>query len=852
MNTLDLAGRAWTVRADVTTDAWAEVPEAVRPAVAAGVPASVPGCVHTDLMAAGLLADPYLGAAEADQVWVGRQTWVYRCTFDLPGDAAELTAAHCDLVCEGLDTVAAVSCNDVLLGRTANMHRRYTFAAREALRAGGNVVEVRFGPALEHAAAMQELVGARHHVEADPYNLIRKMACNFGWDWGPRLVTCGIWKPISLVSWDAVRIAEVTVLATVDPAGADPASHRWAGRLAVAVRLDGDVAGARVRVGVADAELEAEVAAEPGWTRLELEAASVRPWWPHPLGKPVRYDVAISVLTPAGEADRRDVRTGFRSTALDTTPDADGAGSTFGLRINGVPVFVRGANWIPDDCFVTRVTPERYRERIRQARDANIDLLRVWGGGIYETDEFYAACDELGMLVWQDFCLACSPYPEEEPFWSELEAEARDNVTRLSPHPSLVVWNGNNEATWGHEEWGWQDLVGGDLSWGGGYYDELFPRIMAELDPSRPYWAGSPSSGVPGVPANSPDHGCMHIWDVWNDRDYTGYDDYSPRFVSEFGYQGPATWTTWARTLAPDQLAAGSAHLALRQRAANGDAKLNGGLAGHLPVPGRGFAEFDDWLFTTQLQQARAIRYGIERWRSLRGHCRGSIVWQLNDCWPSISWSALDSGTDAAGRPVARRKPLWYAIRSAYDDHLVTIRTEGDPPRAVLVNDADAAWAAVGQVELRDLSGHQLWTVPVEAEVPPRSTVSVPLPALPSEVAGTALVATLRGAERCVRLLAEDVAAGLPQPRLRASVSTTGNGAEVTLTASTFVRSLCLFADRVAEGAQVDTMLVDLFPGERHTFVVTGNLDDVDLGALTRAPALRSSFGTVRPTTGES
>lgn len=847
----ELSGDDWTVRADPLSASWDQVPPSLRATLTAGIPATVPGCVHTDLLAAGLLHDPYLGAAEAEQHWVGAQTWTYRHAFDLAASDTELAAARCDLVCLGLDTVAEVVLNGSVVGRAANMHRRHEFAVRDLLRPGRNVLEITFAPALEHAARMAELVGERHHVESDPYNLIRKMACNFGWDWGPRLITAGIWKPLALVAWQQARLAEISVLATAEP---EP-DGSWQGRLRVAVHtltasetkasaasagqgtelverpvgltLDVIVEGRRVTVPVAD-----------GWTTAEL-TLPVRPWWPHSLGEQPLYEVEIALRDGDLEIDRTTRQTGFRSTTLDTTEDADGRGATFGLVVNGVDLFVRGANWIPDDAFVTRITPQRYRERIQQAKDANIDLLRVWGGGLYETDAFYRACDELGMMVWQDFTLACAPYPEEEPFWSEFEAEARDNVVRLSAHPSLMIWNGNNEATWGHEEWGWEKLPGGALSWGGGYYHDLFPRIVAELDPSRPYWPGSPSSGFTGRPANDPDYGTVHIWDVWNERDYTAYDEWTPRFVAEYGYQGPATFATWARTLEPADRSATSPAMLVHQKAAGGNRKLHDGIRGHLPTPGEGVEGFDDWLFTMQLQQARAIRYGIERWRSLRGHCRGSIVWQLNDCWPVTSWAALDLGTDATGAPVARRKPLWYALRSAYADRLVTWQCRPTGWLVVLVNDGVTPWAAEGVLELRRLSGEVLWTLPVSSVVPVRGRLDLPVSFEVEDSAELVLVATVSDAERSVRLVAEDVDAALPEPAYRATVTASGEGAEVTVVAASFLRSLCLFPDRVAENAVTDSLLVDLFPGETHTFVVHG-LAGVDPSALLGPLVLRS------------
>ncbi|MFT4109959.1 glycoside hydrolase family 2 protein [Propionicimonas sp.] len=841
---LDLAGARWTVHADSSIEAFGLVPEDLRAALA-GVPATVPGVVHTDLLAAGLIADPYLGTAEDDQHWIGQQAWTYRCEFHLDVGAPELTREHAELLCEGLDTVAEVFCNGTSVGRSVNMHRRNAFALPN-LRPGRNIVEITFAPVGEYAAQMAAAVGERIHVERDPYNLVRKMACNFGWDWGPRLVTAGIWKAIGVRSWNRARIADLALFATAE----ETASGDWTGHLRVSAQLAGYTRFGAMTVRVRRGEEYAEVVlpATEDFVDVDVTMSHVSPWWPHSVGAQPLYDVEVVLHDDEAILDTAQRRTGFRTVDLDTTPDADGNGATFGFRVNGVQLFARGMDWIPDDCFPSRITAQRYRERVQQARDAGVDLLRIWGGGIYEQAAFYDACDELGVMVWQDFCLACAAYPEEEPFATEIEAEARDNVRRLSPHPSLALWNGNNECSWGYFDWDWESKLDGK-SWGAGYYYDLFPKIVAELDPTRPYWPGSPSSGVNDVHPNSPDYGCMHIWDVWNERDYTGYDDYSPRFVSEFGYQGPATWATWARTLEPADRSATSVAMLAHQKAAGGNTKLNTGIQGHLPLPGEGPEHFDEWLFAMQLQQARAVRYGIERWRSLRGRCLGSIVWQLNDCWPVTSWAALDLGIDAAGNAVARRKPLWYAVRSAYADRLATLQHDAEGWRAVLVNDGISDWVANGTVQLRRLSGEVLWTFSMSKLVPVRSKVDVPLAPDATDVPTDelALVVTLDGAERAVKLLVEDVDAQLPPAELDASVVRTADGVEVTVTAGSFLRTLCLFPDRVDENAVTDSLAVDLFPGERHVFTVTGTFADDDLAALTARPALRSLTNPLTP-----
>lgn len=841
---VDLTGNAWTLRIDTSTAAWAAVPDDVKARIGGGIPATVPGCVHTDLIAAGMLGDPYHGAAEADQHWVGQQTWSYFTTLNLTERSVELAADHCDLVCDGLDTIAEIRLNGRTIGTSANMHRRSIFPARPFIGAGPNLLEIVFSPALEHTSAMAELVGERQHVNEHPYNLIRKMACNFGWDWGPCLITAGIWKRIGLRTWNDARIVDLGVFAT-----ATPNDHGgWDGNLQVDAQLDGDVRFAAVTVRVTGRGARAEtVMAAEDWTTIDLTVSDIEPWWPHSLGDQPLYEVEVILHNDVRLLDTVRRRTGFRTVTLDTTPDADGKGATFGLAINGVSMFVRGMDWIPDDCFPSRITPERYRERIQQAKDANTDLLRVWGGGLYETEAFYEACDELGMLVWQDFALACAAYPEEEPFATEFEAEARDNIFRLSSYPSLVLWNGNNENLWGHEDWNWEESLQG-RTWGAGYYYELFPEIVAELDPSRPYWPGSPSSGPAEIAPNDPNYGCIHIWDVWNQRDYTDYDVYSPRFVTEFGYQGPATYATWARALDPADRSATSPAMLVHQKAEHGNEKLVGGIAAHLPVPGEGTEDFDDWLYAMQVQQARAVRYGIERWRSLRGHCLGSVVWQLNDCWPVTSWAALDLGSNAAGQPVARRKPLWYAIRSAYADHLVTLQHGDAGWRAVLVNDGRDTWSAVGTVVLRAFDGEVLWSAPVAETLGARSRADLELTGLPAtNRTDVAIVVTTTGAERAVRPLVEDVAAALPEPVYEARVEQTADGIEVVVTAKSFLRAVCLFPDRVSEDAWADSELVDLFPGETHTFVIVGEVGQDSFGDLVRAPVLRTIAASPTP-----
>ncbi|GII31876.1 glycoside hydrolase family 2 protein [Planotetraspora mira] len=769
-----------------------------------GVPATVPGSVHTDLLAAGLIDDPYLDDNESGLAWIGRARWRYATEFTM--SPADDGCDRADLVFEGLDTVATVSVNEIEVGTVANMHRTYRFPVRELLRDGRNTLTVHFESPYRYAEDRRAELGERPGPYPEPYQFIRKMACNFGWDWGPTLVTAGIWRPVGLHTWNTARLAQVRPEVTLNGDDGLVRVHVMVERAAdIPLTLTAAVAGTSVRVPLAPGECE---------TVLELRVREPARWWPRGYGAQALHQLTV-VLEETGETWRR--RVGFRSIRLDTTPDADG--SAFTLVVNDVPVFVRGANWIPDDCFPARISRERLAERFAQACDAQVNLLRVWGGGLYESDDFYDLADEQGLLVFQDFTFACAAYPEEEPLYSEVAAEAREQVVRLAPHPSLALWIGNNENFMGYADWGWREPLAG-RTWGEAYYLDVLPRVVAELDPTRPYWPGTPYSGDTGRHPNAPEQGTVHIWDVWNDLDYTHYANWRPRFVAEFGFQGPPAYATLRRSVTGGPLTADSSH----QKADDGQGKLLRGMAGHLPPP----ATFDDWHYYSQLNQARAVTFGVERFRALMPYCMGTIVWQLNDCWPVTSWSAIDGD--------GRRKPLWYALRRAYADRLLTVQG-GD---LVAINDSADPWSGELSLVRHGLTGEPLAKDSVRVLVPPRSVARIPMArpvATPADPAAELLVAGL-GDARTVHFFAEDTAVAFPSADFDAEARPVADGYLVTVTARTILRDLALFPDRLDPDATVDDMMITLLPGERTVFRVRSSRD-LDPGALTCPPVLR-------------
>ncbi|GAB3704696.1 glycoside hydrolase family 2 protein [Nocardiopsis oceani] len=795
------------------------------------VRASVPGCVHTDLLDRGLIEDPYLDDNENLLGWIGRTDWRY--TRSLAQEAAALGARdgagaeRVDLVCEGLDTVAEVRVGGREVGRSANMHRSYRFDVTEALREGGEdpALEVQFASPYRYAEANKESLGALPGAYDEPYQYIRKMACNFGWDWGPTVVTSGIWRPIRLHAWSTARLSSVRPLVEVSEGGAlakvslRVELERTGGGAHTALTLAASVAGAATTATVASGETHAD---------LEIVVADPELWWPRGHGDQPLHDVDVELSAAGSTLDTWRRRIGFRSVAVHSEPDESGA--AFALRVNGRDILVKGANWIPDDTFPSRVGRDRYRERIDQACDAGMNLLRVWGGGIYESEDFYELCSERGVLVWQDFLFACAAYPEEEPLASEVEAEAREAVVRLAPHASLAVWCGNNENIWGHEDWGWKPELG-DRTWGAGYYLDVLPRVVSELDPTRPYWPGSPYSEGEGIHPNDAAHGTMHLWDVWNEVDYTVYREHRPRFAAEFGYQAPPTHATLRGSVSDDPLTPTSPGVLHHQKAIDGNGKLARGLAAHFGDREWGY---EDWHYLTQVNQARALSVGIEHFRSTWPYCTGTVMWQINDCWPVTSWAAVDG----AGRP----KPLWYALRRVYADRVATVQpTAGGGLTVVLGNDTDEEWTAEVTVARRDtVTGRALSASSHPVQVPPRGALRVPVPpgvARPGVAAREVL--TVDGAgERAWWFFSRDRDMDYQKPEFVGETATEGADLRVKVQARVLLRDLVLNVDRLDPQARVDSALVTLLPGESHTFTVRGGAR-LDPGAVTAPPVLK-------------
>ncbi len=638
-------------------------------ATAGWIAASVPGTVQQDLLAAGLIPDPFVGLAENDVQWVGERDWLYRCRFALPDGAAK--HEQIDLCFDGLDTIATVWLNGQEIVRSDNQFVPYRIPAKGLLRPEGNELQIIFTSALHEGQAREATYGKRAAWNGDVSRVyVRKAGYNYGWDWGPCLLTAGPWREIRLEAYTA-RLADLHCPAEVAP-------NLSTAALPVAIELAGDLpAGLTIQLTLHGPDGEQlgsrQLTADAALVQSQFALTDPQLWWPRGHGAQPLYRLTATLSRDGVELDRREVRVGLRRLRLIHEAVGGEAGQSFLFEINNAPIFCGGYNWIPADSFPPRVTPQQYRDWLRVAAEGNTAMLRVWGGGYYEEDAFYDGCDELGILVWQDFMFACGIYPAHPEYLASVRQEAVAAVRRLRQHPSLVIWCGNNEdyqiAGRDYDPTQTTELAQSAFP-AREIYERLLPEVCAALDPARPYWPGSPYGGTN---PNDPTIGDRHVWDIWHGAmaPYQDYPQYRSRFVSEFGMASPAGHAAIEEFAAPEERYPESRTFDHHLKAAGGQRRIASYLADNLRHP----TDLDGYVFSTQLVQSEALAAGVRGWRrEWRGPgsygCSGALVWQLNDCWPVTSWAVVDYRL--------RPKPAYHVLKREFQ--LVTIgmaATEG-------------------------------------------------------------------------------------------------------------------------------------------------------------------------------
>jgi len=634
--------------------------------------ALVPGTVYTDLLRDGLIEDPFWRENERKTFDLMEKDYEYRRSFSL--SAEDLTADEAILRCEGLDTLAHVFVNGEKLGDADNMHRTWEWDALGLLREGENEIRVVFDSPLRYVAAANEKEPCWQSSDCTPgFPHLRKVHCQFGWDWGPRLPDAGIWRDMELQLVRGGRVPHVLILQ-------EHAPGKVTLRIAPELELRGEVRSAETRIRVLS----------PDGKTCEANAAGTvviddpQLWWPAGYGAQPLYTVTVSLMVNGAEADVWTGRIGLRTLTVSREKREDG--EEFCHVVNGVKIFAMGGDYIPEDNLFGRLTPERTRRLLEDARLANFNTVRVWGGGYYPSDDFYDTCDELGLLVWQDFMFACAYYVLNEAFEKSIIAEAVDNIRRLRHHASLALLCGNNEM----EEFHYFPMVAefrdGKIdrkkakpSHHADYikmFEYILPKLVHEYAPQTFYWPSSPSSGGSLDDPQDPSRGDVHYWDVWHgEKPFNDYRSHRFRYVSEFGFQSfPSLATVESFTL-PEDRNIFSRIMERHQR----NLSANGKIMTYLSQTYRYPKDFDALLYASQLLQADAIRCGVEHWRRDREYCKGTIIWQLNDCWPVASWASIDY--------FGRWKALHYAAKRFFAPVLLSCEERGEVDQNPHINE---------------------------------------------------------------------------------------------------------------------------------------------------------------------
>ncbi len=664
-------------------------------------PAKVPGTVQTDLFRDKLIPNPFYGTNESKLQWIGKENWIYKTRFDLADSIFD--KKHIELIFNGLDTYAEVRLNDKLILNADNMFRTWKVDCKKILRKKGNMLIILFRSPLIVNKARFERMPYRLPADNDRSDIkvsvfTRKAPYQFGWDWGPRFVTCGIWRPIEITAWDKAKINDLQIYQ-------QNVSDSLALLKVVTEVRSATVHSAVIQLFSNDSLLKEKrfnLGKGENYLALEFQVQNPRLWWTNGLGEPHLYHFSVKLWQQGKILEKKSIHFGIRTLEIVQKPDAKG--KSFYVKLNGVPVFMKGANYIPQDNFLPRVSKQKYKALILAAKNVNMNMLRVWGGGIYANNAFYDLCDENGILVWQDFMFSDSFYPGDTAFMNNVKQEAIDNVKRLRNHPCLALWCGNNEIRVAWERWGYQKKYHYSKADSTKIYEDylklfhqLLPGVVKKYDPGRFYWPSSPNSAPKGWDQEART-GDLHYWGVWWGRQpFTAYESHVGRFVSEYGFQSLPAYSTIAKFAQDSSRYLISSIMRAHNKHPDGYAIINQYMRRNFRVP----KNFKNYILVSQLLQAEGMKIAIEAHRRAKPYCMGSLYWQLDDCWPVVSWSGIDY--------YGHWKALQYRLRKLFAPVLVSPVYKSGKLNLYLVSDLLENKDVALKITLMDFYGKQLW-----------------------------------------------------------------------------------------------------------------------------------------------
>ena len=775
------------------------------------LPATVPGTVHTDLIQNNIIDDPFYRLNEHDVQWIDKKEWRYRTILDINTETLNQQNIFIEFL--GLDTYARILLNDSCLLKTDNMFRGYSIDVKGHLKLGKNNLEVLFDSPIKRGLENREKLSYNIPISGNDLAEIgqvegnkrvsvfnRKAGYHFGWDWGPRLVTSGIWKPVILKSWNNFKIEDVYIqqelkneIAILNVSVEIFFDENYnEGEICLEIKVTNDNDYTRRKTISLDQKKPSHI------YEIPIEINNPKLWWPNGMGGQNLYNVEINVSDKISQ-DSKSYKIGLRTIELVREPDS--IGESFYFKVNGKATFMKGVNYIPQDIFLPRPNQNNYEFILSSAAEANMNMIRVWGGGIYEKDEFYELCDEKGLLVWQDFMFACAMYPGNDSFLENVKQEAVQNIKRLRNHTSLALWCGNNEVLTAWENWGWkeneiksqsQEIADTIFK----AYEDIFHKILPEAikihDQQRSYWPSSPGGGF--GEKQRLESGNAHYWWVWwGKKPFSSYNDSIPRFMAEFGFQSFPEFNSVKKYTSLLDHDIYSEVMKSHQRSSIGNETVEEYLIRDFNRP----ENFEHFLYVSQILQAHGIKIGIEAHRRNRHKCMGSLYWQLNDCWPVASWSGIDY--------YGKWKALHYTVKDVFSNFLISHEIKNDSLEIYVVSDSLIDINAKLQIDLIDFEGNKInsWEKEILANA---NSVSLKMKIASNDYlnhaisASTLLYLTLRDFDN--QILANNKIffksykdLNLPNPKIKYSITEKQNHFEVIIETEKFAKNVFLVAN---------------------------------------------------------